>query len=212
MENNKLPKACYSMLYRQEELGRVNWASHIKAKLFSLGFGMVWILQDVGNVVVFLSEVKQRLIDIAAQEWNSDLHESSKLKTLREFKSLLEPELYLECIKITIFRTALAKLRCSAHRLEIEIGRHTNIDPEQRVCRFCVRMGEYMVEDEYHFLMLCPLYISLREKYLPNWAMQNPTSENFVSLLKQQNVCNIRKLAAFVFYAFQSREEFMNTV
>jgi hypothetical protein len=40
----------------------------------------------------------------------------------------------------------------------VENGRHFNIDREHRDCMYC----ESMLEDEYHFLIVCSLYANLR--------------------------------------------------
>ena len=42
-----------------------------------------------------------------------------------------------------------------------ETGRHSNISRENRLCTKC---NLRMVENEYHFLLVCPLYIEIRRK------------------------------------------------
>jgi hypothetical protein len=46
----------------------------------------------------------------------------------------------------------------------IEKGRHFGIKREFRDCPYC----DGCVEDEYHFMLLCPLYSNIRCKYIPN--------------------------------------------
>ena len=46
--------------------------------------------------------------------------------------------------------------------IEIEQGRCHGILREQRLCKFC---SSNLVEDEYHFLLACPMYRQLRLKY-----------------------------------------------
>jgi hypothetical protein len=101
---------------------------------------------------------------------------------LSQFKSLLEPELYIKCVSVVNHRTALAKLRCSVHSLAIETGRHANIIPELRMCIYCNRIGENLIEDEYHFVFICPLYSPLRRALIPNYFTAIPTSERFINL------------------------------
>jgi hypothetical protein len=100
MDNNRLPKSCYKMIHALDASGRVTWATKVKNLMYKSGFGVVWLFQEMGNVSLFLIEAKQRLIDIASQEWHSDLSQSSKLQTLCEFKSLLNPERYLTHVKL----------------------------------------------------------------------------------------------------------------
>ena len=54
----------------------------------------------------------------------------------------------------------IAKLRTSAHNLQIEMGRRTATPRENRLCR----CGE-KVEDEGHFLTECRLYTHVRQKH-----------------------------------------------
>ena len=62
---------------------------------------------------------------------------------------------------IKVITPLMAALRLSAHNLEIERGRHLDVPRENRKCRLC-SMG--MVESEYHFILVCPLYSELSNK------------------------------------------------
>ena len=64
------------------------------------------------------------------------------------------------CLNIPIkFQIALSKLRCSVHKLKVETSRHEGIAYEHRLCILC---ENNQVEDEFHFLMICPVYENLR--------------------------------------------------
>ena len=72
---------------------------------------------------------------------------------------------YLECDLPCHFRVAMSKLLLSSHTLLIETGRwHRphSIPREDRTCNICNKL-----EDEYHFIIECPLYTDLRRKYIP---------------------------------------------
>jgi hypothetical protein len=45
----------------------------------------------------------------------------------------------------------------------VEIGGYNNVFLENRKCSFCHNIGIYVVEDEMHVLLHCPLYIDLRQ-------------------------------------------------
>ena len=47
----------------------------------------------------------------------------------------------------------------------IEEGRQKSIPRELRICKSC-DLG--CVEDEYHFVIICPAYNNLRKKFIPN--------------------------------------------
>ena len=59
---------CCNMLKGLDELGRKTWAGSIKHFLFSLGFGFVWISQDVGDSNQFIKTTEIRLKDIYSQK------------------------------------------------------------------------------------------------------------------------------------------------
>ena len=54
-----------------------NWCSLLYGLLCTLGFNDVWLFQDIGDSVLFLSLVKQRLRDQFIPNWNERLEESS---------------------------------------------------------------------------------------------------------------------------------------
>ena len=166
------------MIFKLDQMGRKTWATKVKELLFHTGFGFVWISQDVGDISECIRVAKRRLMDIAFQEWHSQMNNTSKLSTLCEFKSLLEPEKYLDYINCAKFRPALTRFRCSAHNLEIEIGRRNKVERQMRFCKFCEKRGEYLIEDEYHFLMLCSLYENLRKKHIPKSFILYPSGDN----------------------------------
>ena len=87
----------------------------------------------------------------------------------------------------------------------IEYGRDYNIAIEERLCVYC----ETLTEDEYHFLMRCPLYAELRNKFIDQHFTNNPCMDSFYRLMKCKNEIQIKNLAMFVYYAFVTRDEFL---
>ena len=91
-----------------------------------------------------------------------DLQNSSKLKTLSILKDDLACKNYLLSVSNIANRTALTKFRLSNHNLMIEKGRYENMQLCDRSCPFCPDQ----IEDEFHFLVKCPIYTELRLKML----------------------------------------------
>ena len=69
-----------------------------------------------------------------------------------------------------------SKLRTNSHILEIEHGRHLGKLVENRLCAVCD-----VVEDEFHFIMVCPLYIDLRNEFLSKIDSMFPMLNQFSS-------------------------------
>ena len=66
-----------------------------------------------------------------------------------------------------------SKLRLSAHNFAIERGRHCDINE---------------IEDEFHFVIVCPKYTYLRNKYINKYHINRPSMFKFVQLLNSTNV------------------------
>ena len=95
--------------------------------------------------------------------WKTELvrGDVSRLTFYREIKDEFKIENYLH-IEDFESRKAIAKIRCSAHSLEIEKGRHRNIPRIERICKLCDK-GE--VESEQHFLLNCDKYDTLKRQH-----------------------------------------------
>jgi hypothetical protein len=62
------------------------------------------------------------------------------------------------------------KMRLSSHNLAVEQGRYYNVNRNNRNCKFCIDD----MEDEMHFILLCPMYTNLRKtKHIQNITHTN---------------------------------------
>ena len=148
---------------------------------------------------------KQRIKDISIQNWQSSINNSPKAAHYKYFKSQLDTEKYLFIDLSFTCRKALANFRCSSHSLQIEKGRHANVEREYRFCPFCLERNVYTVEDELHFFMLCPLYNDLRKLYFkPAWNT-NICPQMFYSIMKTTNTQCLFSVAKFLLSAFELR-------
>jgi hypothetical protein len=84
-----------------------------------------------------------------------------KLRTYKKlFNGKMQPYLRLD-IPVK-FRSLMANLRMSSHKLMIETGRFFNIKPEEIICPI-FKTG---VEDEIHFFLECIQYKEQRDDFL----------------------------------------------
>ena len=132
--------------------------------------------------------------------------ENTKLGYYLHYKSEFKIESYIDIIDVDKFRKALVNFRCASHCLMIEKGRHYCISRENRHCPYC----ETVLEDEFHFVLVCPLYSTLRSTYIPLKYINNPTLYNFYNLMSSQNNEYIRNLAMFIFHGLKEREHFLS--
>ena len=205
MENSRYPRQCYIMLKRLDEAGRVTWATKVKNLLSRYGFGYAWQNQGVGNEKRFLILFKSRLRDILIQEWVSDINTSSKANHYRNFYGSFEIQFYLKNTLPVYLTRILAKLRCSAHELKVEKGRHNGTPYLQRICVFC---RNNQIEDEFHFVLQCPFFHDLRIRYIPQrYIKRYPNVEDFYAIMKCKNESVIARLAQYLIVAFQRRAD-----
>ena len=81
------------------------------------------------------------------------------MDVLKTITKHFEFEKYLSCIDIEKHLVALSRLRCSAHHLIIEEGRYKGergggVERSKRFYSLCTMN---VVEDAYHFRLVCPM-------------------------------------------------------
>ena len=138
------------------------------------------------------------------------ISQKSKLRTYSIFKSALYTEIYLYQGHKKIFREALTRFRCSCHKLAIETGRHNITEEAKRFCPLCKRLGLYHIETEYHFLLSCSSYSTLRSTFIDEYFYRNPTYSKFATLMSTNCKCTVIKLAKYIYHAFELRESLTN--
>ena len=85
------------------------------------------------------------------QSWLSSVQTSSKLEFYKEVKTEFSKENYLDTVQNYLDGASLTRLRISAHRLEIELGRRNKTSRSERTCAWCeLTCQTYKVENESH--------------------------------------------------------------
>ena len=77
-----------------------------------------------------------------------------------------------------------------------QTGRYNTIPLEQRICKFCTSPH---VENEYHFLLVCPIYTQLRRKFLPRFCWSFVNINKFKNIMCSNFEHSILNLAKFIF-------------
>jgi hypothetical protein len=140
----------------------------------------------------FVAKLKTGFID----NFLATLNTTTKLKfetynNIRSGNFLIQP--YLQG-RNRLVRKCLARFRTGSHWLEIQRGRFTRTDRENRLCKKC-NLG--VIEDEAHMVFVCPMYAKLRVKY----------SELFLSAKDLNSALQSTQIAGFVHECWQMHAE-----
>lgn len=118
----------------------------------------VWVSEKIPKESEFHKLVRQLTKIKEESEWRDEMKKKRKLRTYRKIKMKLELEQYVVELDREK-RRHLTMLRGGTNRLRIDVGRRKGLKEEERVCQACLCED---VEDEKHFLLSCPMYVSER--------------------------------------------------
>jgi hypothetical protein len=198
MDQSRLPKQALQMLTTLDSNGKINWVSKLKSLLFQSGFGHVWTNQSVGDEKGFVLVLKQRLVDMYLQDWNSCLNLSQRYDEYRLFKQGLYLETYLDCLNIKCFRDTLVRVRLGISNLRVHKNRYKNYAVNR--CPFCPAE-----DNEVHMLYGCIQYEQLRPHFLRNVEPFNQR-HHFANLMATTDIGKIRQLAWYFYKCFQKHD------
>ena len=140
-----------------------------------------------GKTLCDLQNAKEKFIVLNENDWKLDVESKPKLRTYVKFKRNLLLEDYITHYTSKRCRSLVAQFRLGILPIHIETGRFTKTPLNERICKIC-DLNE--IEDEYHFLLSCPKYITPREtlynssrKLIPNIKELN-TQEKFINIVQ----------------------------
>ena len=195
----------YDALLTDCRLGKRNWALSVKTLLDNCGFSYVWDNPSSANLKKkFHLIFEERVIDVLKQEWLHKISVSGSLILYKTVKHSLEIGHYLDVLPGNL-RCALSKLRLSAHQLKIETGRYTRnkLDRSLRLYTLCDKSD---IEDEYHFVLVFPVYDSIRKKYIRPFYYKRPNVYKFTTLLQINQLNVLRNLGKYLCESFALRK------
>jgi hypothetical protein len=215
--NNGLLKKVYASLMNEQKLFNNCSLLKMKYQLNNLTSNIF-----TRGIKEFYKKIKIKLSSCFNTYWHAmlyndiqnDKRSGNKLRTYRKFKDNIFYEKYLNLNKFEN-RKIIAQFRTSAHKLKIETDRFTTnnntyIPPEQRLCNKC---NMKRAEDEYHFMLECPLYSDLRNnlyakcsKYNQYFTEYEP-NEKFIWIFTMENIQLINHLGDFLHHSFKLRNE-----
>lgn len=141
-----------------------NWLHNFRNILKICDFLHVWNNQCTFSIKNTIFALSSKLESLYVSQWSHYVHNiSEKLRTYALFKTDFVMENYILTCNFDT-RCYLAKLRISAHKLNIELGRYhkpKKLEISQRLCKYC---NSNAVEDEIHFVLDCNFYVKERKK------------------------------------------------
>ena len=87
----------------------------------------------------------------------------------------------------------LTKFRLSSDSLAVETGRYRGIPFSNRFCFSC----KVDIEEEFHFILKCPLFETLRKTYIKPFYRNRPSVFKLVMLFTSENIKGMCKLGKF---------------
>ena len=209
LDNKRYASKAFEMLVSDADSGCSNWVSTAR------NLQQVYDVQLSDNNSNIKTKVQQHFQSVIMGRLKEQIIQDKKLKTYAKFKTTYKFEAYLDTLSDFTERSCFAKFRLSAHNLQIEIGRFgKNKTPRsERYCAYCKTLKKYVVEDEVHFLTVCPLFEQERQILFNNIYSLYPSTrllnnENmFLWLLSQEDRECIHFLAKFCKRGFKKREK-----
>ena len=203
MDNSRFPKKAYTMMLMLQQQNYTTWACKIRNILYMFGFGIVWEMQTVGNIKLFIAEFKQRLKDCYLQDWHSAIHSHSfynVYSTYCQSITLCPYFQWINCMNIRklFIRFRIGMLGLNNHFLQF---RDQTIPNTGIMCPFCVNSPE----TELHFLFVCPMYADLRCQFIPCKYSRHPSLFKMSLLLSCTCKSVIVGLSHFISKAWKRR-------
>jgi hypothetical protein len=158
MSNDRLPKI---LLDYNHCNGKGKWCKNVKEIFTNTGNEQRYFDKYVGNI----SEIRSILFNIEKEKWSSEIQVKPKLRSYVNFKYDYGTETYVKSMLSKRRRSIMAQFRSGILPLKIETGRYTNTKIQDRLCDAC---DARELEDEFHFLIQCPLYAEEREVLYEN--------------------------------------------
>ena len=198
MDDSRIPKQAYIRDEREMHINPNSWSKEIKNMLEKNGYGYVWINKGTLFTRSFIKNFKQRLTDQFWQEWHQKITEGDRYITYNSIKDNHNREKYLANINITKFRKIFTKLRLGI----LDINKNKQFyDKNAKIQCHC----GYENEDEIHFLLHCPTYTWLREKYITkHW--QNKNNLDLKELLCNEEEEKNQDIAMYTYYSMRRKE------
>ena len=204
LDNYRYSKKAYNMLKYLQAQNHITWVDNVRNTLYQYGFGIVWESQGVGDDKLFLKCFKQRILDCYGQHWHDSLQTRTFYSHYSSIKHRFRQHPYVSLVQNFYMRRLLARFRFGMTELKGRSMDFKQLDLlHLKRCPFCTSSN--IIENEFHFLLVCPKYTDIRQKYIPNKFTRFPNLNRFCILLASESPHLISRLCNFLKEAFALR-------
>ena len=206
MNNERLPSKAYRMLDDLDERGKNNWVSNVRTKLFTYGFGNVWLSQGVGDSKSFIRCFRERLIDSRWQDWNKHVQTSDRFDLYRLINERHCLPSYISIDLNRRLKIPTTKFRFGVSDIAVHRLRFRHLDD----CNLISPLCKGNREDEMHFVLVCPVLRDIREQFIPSKYFNTPSLFKLIMLKSSRHKHTVRQLTLYLHYAFKRRNVYMS--
>ncbi len=189
-----------------------SWWTTVSSILDNLGIDININMNDSQKVKLLLKEATDAVYCFYQDHYFNVLHDENqtkKLRTYRLFKDTYSYEPYLDILHNPVLRKNYTRFRISAHRLEIEVGRWKHVNLENRVCTSCINS----VENETHFMFVCPKYVNERQELYRStnncnlFSSTSCNNEKLVTLMSSSVPEIVKATAKYISISFNIHQQ-----
>ena len=202
----RLPKKAYNMLYNLDGRCKMNWVTKVRMKLYDNGFDHVWMNQGVEDINGFIDMFRKRLIDRSWQNVNEHMENSDRFSFYRQFNTAPFLPAYIHMNMDRHLKWIMTRFRIGVSELAVHHYRYRFATKQQMLCPLC----KTCEENELHFVLVCPFYSHLREKFISFKYYRQPCLFRLVLLIASRNETCIKNFANFVYRALKLRNTLMS--
>ena len=179
-------------------MSKPNWLTFANNILLECDLNHMWLYQS--TFVKFPANILKPILQSNfMKQWKCTVYNSRKCDLYRIYKEDFAFENYLYSTSRKVRRT-LCKFRTCNHKLPIERQRYTNIPRDMRRCDQC---DSQSIGDEYHFLLECPKYNTIRQSLLPTFCHHIVNTYIFKNVMSPISNHGINNLSCYISLAFQ---------
>ena len=206
MDQFRLPRKAYNTLYTLDERGKLTWVTNVRNRLFEYGFAEVWFNQGVENQALFLRLFRERLVDCQWLRWHEHIENSDRFEMYRFINPVHQTPLYLNMKMNRNIKRVVTKFRFGISDIKKHSLYYRSVDRRELLCPLCSND----VEDETHFVLVCPELSKFRERYIPNKFWRQPCLSRLFILVSAGQEGIAKQLAMYLYRAFKLRDTLLN--